>query len=88
MQTTKACGICSIVGCPTDMCPTLQEEPIEQVNVAGGFRGQPQRKYDPYLSTYNRDGGITSYGNPQLNQPMTQNCPICQQYKHPYPPRQ
>ena len=29
MQTTKACGICSVVGHPTDMCPTLQEEPIE-----------------------------------------------------------
>ena len=41
MQTVKACGICSVVGHPTDMCPTLQEEPIEQVNVAGGFPGQP-----------------------------------------------
>ncbi|XP_050248936.1 uncharacterized protein LOC126696203 [Quercus robur] len=36
MQTTKACGICSVVGYPTDMCPTLQEEPIEQVNAADG----------------------------------------------------
>ena len=41
MQTVKACGICSVVGHPTNMCPTLQEEPIEQVNVAGGFPGQP-----------------------------------------------
>ena len=41
MQTVKACGICSIVGYPTDMFPTLQEEPIEQVNAAGGFPGQP-----------------------------------------------
>ena len=53
MQTVKACGICSVVGHPTDMCPTLQEEPIEQVNAAGGFPGQLQRKYDPYSSTYN-----------------------------------
>jgi len=37
MQTEKASGICSVVGHPTDMCPTLQEEPIEQVNAAGGF---------------------------------------------------
>lgn len=44
MQTAKACGICSLVGHPTDMCPTLQEEPIEQVNAAGGFHGQLQRK--------------------------------------------
>ena len=41
MQTVKACGICSVVGHPTDMCPTLQEKPIEQVNAAGGFPGQP-----------------------------------------------
>jgi hypothetical protein len=53
MQTEKACGICSVVGHPTDMCPTLQEEPIEQVNAAGGFPRQPQRQYDPYSSTYN-----------------------------------
>ena len=53
MQMVKACGICSVVGHPIDMCPTLQEEPIEQVNVAGGFLGQPQRKYNPYSSTYN-----------------------------------
>ncbi|XP_062147736.1 uncharacterized protein LOC133856697 [Alnus glutinosa] len=66
MQTVKACGICSIVGHPTNMCPTLQEEPIEQVNAAGGFPGQPQRKYDPYSSTYNpgwRDHPNLSYEN-------------------------
>ena len=74
MQTAKACGICSVVGHPTDMCPTLQEEPIEQVNAAGGFPGQPQRKYDPYSSMYNpgwRDHPNLSYGNPKVNQPAT-----------------
>ena len=40
MQTVKAYGICSVVGHPTDVCPTLQEEPIEQVNTVGGFPGQ------------------------------------------------
>ena len=29
MQMVKACGICSVVGRPTDICPTLHEEPIE-----------------------------------------------------------
>ena len=51
MQTVKACGICSAVRHPIDMCPTLQEKPIEQVNAAGGFPRQPQRKYDSYSST-------------------------------------
>ncbi|XP_057505523.1 uncharacterized protein LOC130788837 [Actinidia eriantha] len=91
MQAAKVCGICSIEGHPTDMCPTLQEEPIEQVNAAGGFPGQPQRKYDPYSSTYNpgwRDHPNFSYGNPQANQPATQNHPTYQQYKQPYTPRQ
>ena len=84
MQTVKACEIFSVVGHPTDMCPTLQEEPIEQMNVAGGFPRQSQRKYDPYSSTYNagwRDHPNLNYGNPQVNQPMTQNCPISQHYK-------
>ena len=40
MQTTKDCGICLVVGHPTDMCPTLQEKPIKQVNMASGFPGQ------------------------------------------------
>ena len=73
------------------MCPTLQEEPIKQVNVACGFPGQPQRKYDPYSSIYNsgwRDHPNLSYRNPQVNKPMTKNRPICQKYKEPYPPRQ
>ncbi|XP_068663028.1 uncharacterized protein [Aristolochia californica] len=71
-QTAKACRICSVVRHPTDMCPTLQEEPTEQVNAAGGFPGQPQRKYDPYLNTYNmglRDHPNLSYENPQLISP-------------------
>ena len=91
MQMAKACGICSVVRHPTDMCPTLQEDPIVQVNVAGGFPGQPQRKYKPYLSTYSpgwRDHPNLSYRNPQVNQPATQNRLSCQQYKQPYPPRQ
>ena len=91
VQTAKVCGICSIAGHSTDICPTLQEEPIEQVNAAGGFPGQPQRKYDPYANTYNpgwRDHPNLSYGNPQVNQPATQNRPISQQYKQPYIPRQ
>jgi len=70
MQMVKACGICSVVGHPTDMCPTLQEEPIEQVNAVSGFPGQLQRKYDPYSTTYNlewRDHPNLSYGNPQVN---------------------
>ena len=67
MQMVKACGIRLVVGNPTDMCPTLQEEPIEQVNTTGGFPGQLQRKYNPYLSTYNpgwRDHPNLSYENP------------------------
>ncbi|KAL4600815.1 hypothetical protein ACB092_11G227100 [Castanea dentata] len=91
MQTVKACGICSVVGHPTNMCPTLQEEPIEHVNAVGGYPRQPQRKYDPCSSTYNpgwRDHPNLSYGNPQANQLVTQNHPSCQQYKQPYLPRQ
>ncbi|XP_010245878.1 PREDICTED: uncharacterized protein LOC104589313 [Nelumbo nucifera] len=62
VQQVKTCGICSTTGHPTDMCPTLQDEPYEQANAVGGF---PQRRYDPYLNTYNvewRDHPNLNYG--------------------------
>ncbi|GJU56476.1 uncharacterized protein Tco_1230190 [Tanacetum coccineum] len=65
-QHVKACGICSVVGHPTDMCLTLQDHPPEQMNVVGGFPGPPQRKYDPFSNTYNpgwRDHPNFSYGS-------------------------
>ena len=58
MQTVKACMMCLVVGHPTDMCPTLQEEPIKQVNVACGFPRQPQSMI-PIQARITRDGGIT-----------------------------
>jgi len=36
------------------MCPTMQEDYIEQANaVDGAFNGQPQRKYNPFFNTCN-----------------------------------
>ena len=32
VRQVKACGIFSIIGHPTDTCPTLQDGNIEQVN--------------------------------------------------------
>jgi len=90
MQTVRACGICSVVGHQTDACPTLQEEPIEHVNAAGGFPRQPQGKYDPFSNSYNpgwRDHPNLSYGNSQGNQ-IVQNRSNFQQYRPSFPPRQ
>ncbi|XP_022883096.1 uncharacterized protein LOC111399835 [Olea europaea var. sylvestris] len=78
MQMTKARGICSVMGHPTDMCPNLQEDPNEQVNAMGGFPRQLQRNYDPYSNTYNRgwrDHPNFSYGSQQVNQLMPPNHP-------------
>ncbi|PIN01369.1 DNA-directed DNA polymerase [Handroanthus impetiginosus] len=78
----KACGICANTNHPTDMCPTLQEEPCEQTNAVGGFPGPPQRKYDPYSNTYNpgwRDHPNFSY---RTRQPNYQN------FQHKQPPPQ
>lgn len=41
VQQVKTCGICSNMVHSTDMRPTLQEEPVEQANVVGGFPGMP-----------------------------------------------
>ncbi|KAH9782757.1 hypothetical protein KPL71_009045 [Citrus sinensis] len=65
VQQVKTCGICSNMGHSTDMCPTLQEELVEQANAVGGFPGMPQRRYDPYAQTYNpgwKDHPNFSYG--------------------------
>ncbi|XVF50452.1 hypothetical protein PTKIN_Ptkin04bG0101600 [Pterospermum kingtungense] len=85
IQTIKACGICSVVGHPTYRCPTLQEGYIEQVNVASGFHGHAEWKYDPYLTMYNsgwRQHSSLGYENPQI-----QNHSSFQQNVQPYPPR-
>ncbi|GKE50307.1 DNA-directed DNA polymerase, partial [Tanacetum coccineum] len=69
-QQVKACGVCSVFGHPTDMCPTLQDGSLEQMNAVGGFPGPPQRKYDPLSSTYNpgwRDHPNFSYGSRSNN---------------------
>ncbi|GKB80872.1 DNA-directed DNA polymerase, partial [Tanacetum coccineum] len=69
-QHVKACGICSVVGHPTNMCPTLQDGSPEQMNAVGGFPGPPQRKYDPFSNTYNpgwRNHPNFSYGSRSNN---------------------
>jgi len=67
-QQVKVCSICSLQGHASDMCPTIQEDYIEQANaVDGAFNGQPQCKYDPFSNTYNpgwRDHPNLHYGNP------------------------
>ncbi|XP_073063969.1 uncharacterized protein [Primulina eburnea] len=66
VQQVKACGVCAMVRHPTDMCPSLQEEPTQQANAIGGFPGQPQRRYDPFSNSYNpgwRDHPNFSYKN-------------------------
>jgi hypothetical protein len=40
VQQVKVCSICSLQGHSTDICPTIQEDYIEQVHaVDGGFNG-------------------------------------------------
>ncbi|XP_027172203.1 uncharacterized protein LOC113771849 [Coffea eugenioides] len=63
----KVCGICTSMDHCTDLCPILQENGAEQVNMAGGVPA-PRRQYDPYSNTYNpgwRDHPNLSYGNRQ-----------------------
>nr|XP_027096231.1 uncharacterized protein LOC113716133 [Coffea arabica] len=65
----KACGICTNMGHHTDSCPILQEDGVEQVNMAGGVPA-PHRQYDPYSNTYNsgwRDHPNLSYGSRPQN---------------------
>ncbi|XP_010247672.1 PREDICTED: uncharacterized protein LOC104590649 [Nelumbo nucifera] len=79
VQQIKTYGICSTMGHPTDMCPTLQDEPYDQAIAVGGF---PQRRYNPYSNMYNprwRDHPNLSYGvkpfDFQPRQPAPQHAP-------------
>ena len=80
IRQVKAYGICVSLNHPTDMYPTLQEDTPEQINAVGGFPGPPQRKYDPYASTYNpgwRDHPNFSYGaRPQYFQQYQSRPPV------------
>ncbi|XVF73978.1 hypothetical protein PTKIN_Ptkin13bG0024800 [Pterospermum kingtungense] len=58
-KTIKACRICSVVGHPIDMCPTLQEEYMKQVNVVGGFLDRNNGNMIPIRAYIIQDGGIT-----------------------------
>ena len=69
----KSCGVCSMIGHMTDMCPSLQERgSYEQANALGGFQGQqnfqraPRPRNDFYSNTYNpgwRNHPNFSYAN-------------------------
>ncbi|XP_027120690.2 uncharacterized protein [Coffea arabica] len=48
----KVCGICTGIGHSADMCPMIQEETTEQVNMTD-HAPAPRKQYDPYSSTYN-----------------------------------
>ncbi|XP_071939051.1 uncharacterized protein [Coffea arabica] len=65
----KVYGICTSMDHCTNTCPILQEDGVEQVNMAGGVLA-PRRQYDPYSNTYNpgwRDHSNFSYGNRPQN---------------------
>ncbi|KAL2943402.1 Nonribosomal peptide synthetase 8 [Bienertia sinuspersici] len=49
-EMARVCGICSDLSHTIDSCPIFK---TEDVNALCGFPGQPQRKYDPFSSTYN-----------------------------------
>ncbi|XP_027082527.1 uncharacterized protein [Coffea arabica] len=60
----RVCGICTGIGHSAEMCPMIQEETAEQVNMAD-YAPAPRKQYDPYSSTYNpgwRDHPNLSYG--------------------------
>nr|XP_028949267.1 uncharacterized protein LOC114821358 [Malus domestica] len=50
----QVCGVCSMMGHATYMCPSSMDQGgLEQANALGGFQGQQRQKYDPYSNNYN-----------------------------------
>ncbi|XP_027060968.2 uncharacterized protein [Coffea arabica] len=84
----KVCGVCTVVGHPTEMCPLVQEETAEQVNMAG-HAPAPRKQYDPYSNTYNpgwRDHPNLSYGGNRQSNFVPNRQQGHQQQYHPRPP--
>ncbi|XP_071900894.1 uncharacterized protein [Coffea arabica] len=84
----KVCGICTAVGHPMEMCPLVQEETAEQVNMAG-HAPAPRKQYDPYSSTYNlgwRNHLNLSYGGNRQSNFVPNRQQGHQQQYHPRPP--
>ncbi|XP_071924949.1 uncharacterized protein [Coffea arabica] len=83
----KVCGMCTAVGHPTEMCPLVQEEPAEQVNMAS-YAPAPRKQYDPYSNTYNpgwRDHPNLSYGGNRQSNFVPNRQQGHQQQYHPRP---
>ncbi|KAG8483187.1 hypothetical protein CXB51_022163 [Gossypium anomalum] len=62
----RLCGICAKPDHSTDSCSILLEDKTAEVDAVGNFQGAPQRRYDPYLNTYNarwRDHSNLNYGS-------------------------
>ncbi|XP_071918751.1 uncharacterized protein [Coffea arabica] len=84
----KVCGVCTAVGHPTEMCPLVQEETAEHVNMAG-HAPAPRKPYDPYSNTYNpgwRDHPNLSYGGNRQSNFVPNRQQGHQQQYHPRPP--
>ncbi|CAN6695643.1 unnamed protein product [Malus baccata var. baccata] len=53
-KVNEVCGVCSMMGHVTDICPSFRDQGgLEQANALGGFQGQQRQKYDPYSNNYN-----------------------------------
>ncbi|XP_050122877.1 uncharacterized protein LOC126600335 [Malus sylvestris] len=73
----QVCGVCSMMGHVTDMCPSLMDQGgLEQANALGGFQGQQRQKYDPYSNNYNagwRDHPHLKWNNQDNGQSVPNN---------------
>ncbi|CAN6678038.1 unnamed protein product [Malus baccata var. baccata] len=78
----QVCGVCSMMGHATNMCPLLMDQGgLEQANALGGFQGPQRQKYDPYSNNYNagwRDHPHLKWNNQDNGQQSVLN-----NYKHP-----
>nr|XP_027060870.1 uncharacterized protein LOC113687466 [Coffea arabica] len=84
----KVSRVCTGMGHSANMCPMIQEETTEHVNMAGHVP-TPRRPYDLYSSTYNpgwRDHPNLSYGGNKQSNFMPNRQQGYQQQYQPRPP--
>ncbi|CAN6583732.1 unnamed protein product [Malus baccata var. baccata] len=67
----QVCGVCSMMGHATDMCPSLMDQGgLEQANALGGFQGQQRQKFMKSKKEQTDKEILDTFRKVQVNLPL------------------
>ncbi|CAN6721003.1 unnamed protein product [Malus baccata var. baccata] len=70
-KVNEVCGVCSMMGHATDMCPSLMDQGgLEQANALGGFQGQQRQKFMKSKKEQTDKEILDTFRKVQVNLPL------------------